>query len=511
MQTGENAGTWGNNTNFNLGTLLEQAISSYVTQAMVTGTTTALSITDFTDAGGNTTPGTIFSAGTTSPLNPVSARNMYIELTGGGGASTVLQLPTKRKIYYIYNNTNGNVVIKTLSQVTGITIPTGKKYALACNGADIIRADSATYAVSVASSNGFTGTSDGADNPTLTLSTSQTGFLLGSSGALVGSTTLYQSGNYIGIGAASPATKLHISGFTTADTLPDIRVVRTGSLVNAVGQAPCIRLENTDIDGSYVTIQGTGSNFQVYTYSTTYGSNLRLQINALGNLGLGVAPSTVTGGTGTRSFQLRQGTNNAGIIVTDPTFGMGCGDNCYFDNGLWKYFNSAAASAYTQTNGVHTWYTVGAGTGGNSINGTGSWNTAKMTLSAAGGLSVGTATDPGVGAIYATGNITAYYSDDRLKTRKGNIENALSKVLSLDGFHYEANETAQALGYKAKPEVGLSAQQVQAVLPEVVVPAPIDEQYLTVHYERLIPLLVEAIKEQNKKIEALEARLNGMR
>ena len=125
--------------------------------------------------------------------------------------------------------------------------------------------------------------------------------------------------------------------------------------------------------------------------------------------------------------------------------------------------------------------------------------------------SLGVNTDAsGVGGeIRATGNITAYYSDDRLKTRKGNIENALEKVLSLDGFHYEANETAQALGYEAKPEVGLSAQQVQAVLPEVVVPAPIDNKYLTVHYERIIPLLVEAIKEQNKKIEALEAKLNG--
>lgn len=128
-------------------------------------------------------------------------------------------------------------------------------------------------------------------------------------------------------------------------------------------------------------------------------------------------------------------------------------------------------------------------------------NLSRATFSTTGGFSVGTSADPGAGAIYATGNITAYYSDDRLKTRKGNIENALDKVLSLDGFHYEANEVAQALGYEAKPEVGLSAQQVQAVLPEVVVPAPIDEQYLTVRYDRLIPLLVEAIKELNAKLD----------
>jgi hypothetical protein len=53
----------------------------------------------------------------------------------------------------------------------------------------------------------------------------------------------------------------------------------------------------------------------------------------------------------------------------------------------------------------------------------------------------------------------------------------------------------------------LSAQQVQAVLPEIVVPAPIDATYLTIHYERMIPLLVEAIKEQQKQIEELKARL----
>jgi hypothetical protein len=114
------------------------------------------------------------------------------------------------------------------------------------------------------------------------------------------------------------------------------------------------------------------------------------------------------------------------------------------------------------------------------------------------------------GAITATTSITSYYSDDRLKTRTGNIENALEKVLSLDGFHYHANETAVALGYDAsKQEVGLSAQQVQAVLPEVIAPAPIDPQYMTMHYERLVPLLVEAIKEQQKQIEELKAKLGN--
>jgi hypothetical protein len=157
-----------------------------------------------------------------------------------------------------------------------------------------------------------------------------------------------------------------------------------------------------------------------------------------------------------------------------------------------------------------TGVTSSTGTGNNVLSAsptlTGTLAAAAATFSstvATGALTV-------TGAITATTSITSYYSDDRLKTRTGNIQNALEKVLSLDGFHYHANETAVALGYDAsKQEVGLSAQQVQAVLPEVIAPAPIDAQYMTMHYERLVPLLVEAIKEQQKQIEELKAKLGN--
>jgi hypothetical protein len=110
-------------------------------------------------------------------------------------------------------------------------------------------------------------------------------------------------------------------------------------------------------------------------------------------------------------------------------------------------------------------------------------------------------------SIRAAGNITAYYSDMRLKTHLGKIENALEKVNKLEGFYYEANEIAQKLGYKPKREVGVSAQDVQEVLPEIVADAPINSNYLTIDYERLTPLLIEAIKEQNKEVVDLRARV----
>ena len=111
---------------------------------------------------------------------------------------------------------------------------------------------------------------------------------------------------------------------------------------------------------------------------------------------------------------------------------------------------------------------------------------------------VGTAASSTTGEIRATNEITAYYSDDRLKTKQGNIEKALEKVCSLNGFHYQPNELAGDLGYDMdEKKVGVSAQEVLKVLPEAVTNAPIDPQYHTVQYEKLVPLLIEAIKELN--------------
>jgi len=112
------------------------------------------------------------------------------------------------------------------------------------------------------------------------------------------------------------------------------------------------------------------------------------------------------------------------------------------------------------------------------------------------------------GFITATGDITAFFSDDRLKDRYSNIPNAVEKVKSLNGFYYEPNITAQDLGYQKEMHVGVSAQEVNAIMPEIVAPAPIDNKYLTVKYDRLVPLLIEAIKEQQTQIDELKAQLN---
>ena len=68
--------------------------------------------------------------------------------------------------------------------------------------------------------------------------------------------------------------------------------------------------------------------------------------------------------------------------------------------------------------------------------------------------------------------------------------------MQLNGYYYRENQTAKDLGYNNDLlQVGVSAQEVQKVLPEVVTEAPIDDKYLTVWYDKLVPLLIEAIKE----------------
>lgn len=138
-----------------------------------------------------------------------------------------------------------------------------------------------------------------------------------------------------------------------------------------------------------------------------------------------------------------------------------------------------------------------------------------------GGLGVGTA--GAAGEVRATGTITAHYSDERLKIKTGTINNALDKVNSLTGFKYIENSLANSLGFTTGENfVGVSAQELQKVLPEAVKPAPFDlgennksisgENYLTVQYEKIVPLLVESIKElkylveyQSHEIEELRA------
>ena len=134
-------------------------------------------------------------------------------------------------------------------------------------------------------------------------------------------------------------------------------------------------------------------------------------------------------------------------------------------------------------------------------------------------LGVGTPASATTGEIRATNNITAYYSDRRLKENITPIENALEKLMQISGVYFNSNEVAEKYGYFNKDQqVGVIAQEIQAVLPQIVVPAPFDiaqnpdgteysksgENYQTVQYDKIAPLLIEAIKELYLEVQKLK-------
>ena len=107
------------------------------------------------------------------------------------------------------------------------------------------------------------------------------------------------------------------------------------------------------------------------------------------------------------------------------------------------------------------------------------------------------------GELTVSGDITAFFtSDQRLKDNINPIDDPLAKVLSISGNTYTWNEKSGKEGN----DVGVIAQEVLEVLPEAVTTR--ENGYLAVDYQRIVPLLVEAVKELSAKVEKLEQKLS---
>ena len=117
LGTGDASGTWGDTTNTNLGTLLEEAVAGYTTQALTgASATTTLTIPD-----GATSVG----------------RNYVIEFTGTPTVTHTVIVPTVDKPYILFNSTSISVLVKTTAG-TGVTIAAGKKAIVYANSTDVV-------------------------------------------------------------------------------------------------------------------------------------------------------------------------------------------------------------------------------------------------------------------------------------------------------------------------------------------------------------------------------------
>ena len=127
------------------------------------------------------------------------------------------------------------------------------------------------------------------------------------------------------------------------------------------------------------------------------------------------------------------------------------------------------------------------------------------------------------GNVYVTGSITATtvyasaslgccgssYSDRRLKTHIIPLQNALNKINSIRGVYFHWNRTVDSVAaYSRERQVGVIAQEIQSVLPEIV--QNVTQEYLGVDYALLAPLLIEGIKELANQTSALQCTVDAM-
>lgn len=147
-----------------------------------------------------------------------------------------------------------------------------------------------------------------------------------------------------------------------------------------------------------------------------------------------------------------------------------------------------------------------------TVNGSAYINTG---LHVAGSLGVGTTASGTAGEIRASNEVTAYYSSDkRLKENIHLISDPITIINQISGYYFDwKDEYIESRGgvdgfFVRKHDIGVLAQEIEKVLPEIV--ATRDNGYLAVKYEKLVPLLIEAIKEQQKQINQILQRLDNM-
>jgi hypothetical protein len=118
------------------------------------------------------------------------------------------------------------------------------------------------------------------------------------------------------------------------------------------------------------------------------------------------------------------------------------------------------------------------------------------------------------GDMVAAGNVTAY-SDERLKEEVSPLTNSLEKVQKLNGVRFKWKDMPEIVGRPNTYDFGVLAHEVEAVAPEAVHgsahTSPDGDPYKTVAYDKLVPILIEAIKEQQTQIKEMRVELEELK
>ncbi len=411
------------------------------------------------------------SATTLTGLSSVTSTSFVGALTGNADTATSAGKWTTARTITLAGDLTGSVSIDGSSNVTLTATVAGDSVAL---GTDT----TGNYVASISNGSYITGANGGSEGAALTLA--------------VDATTTNTASKVV----ARDANGDFAARFITANLLGTASSANSANTANAWSSPRTISLAG-DLTGS-VSIDGSAD----ATLTATIAANsVALGTDTTGNYMVGVSA-----GTGISVSHTPGEGSTATISLNASTSNVSEGTNLYYTDARARAALSftAGSGAYNSSTGVITiptnnnQLTNGAGyyaSGSNVSFGTGSFSGAVST----GALTV-------TGNITATGEVTAYFSDVNLKKDIVEIAGALDKVEAIRGVHYRPNETALGLGIEDKAEVGVIAQEIEAVLPELVVASAL-QGYKTVKYDKLTALLIEAVKELSAKVKTLEAQV----
>ena len=420
---------------------------------------------------------TSFTANTAS-TNTTSGT---LVVTGGIGASGAIYAGSFQGPI---GNVSSNTVTATTVTASGVVDITGTTDSSSANGDNgILRVEGgASIAKRVYSGGGFIGS-------------------IGNVSRASGQFTTLDANNTVTLSPANKTVTLSPSGTGTVTISP------ASSLTLSPGSGTISNMSISGSSGSFTNLSASGT----FSY------------NGNGTLGNATSDSHTVNGT--------LNVNGPGLVLygnSQPQITFNGSGDAGVDGAI-RMTSGEGFDFYEPEDGNKIWFQIKDDSGIN-VN-VGSFQMAgsdvidsSKNMTSIRCIGVNTADPNSAGQIRATGNIVSNYSDARLKDVQGNIENALEKVCSLNGVIYKVNELAKENGFEGDElQAGLLAQEVKAVLPEVVLPAPFDiaqnedkeagifeeysasgENYMTVQYERVIPLLVEAIKELKQEINTLK-------